>query len=281
MIKVIISTFLIIMLTAFSTVLRADVLVLVHGWAANADTWLHSGVSQVLDKNGWSNAGIISATPDGGVYHIPAFKPLNTLTHKNKHNVYRAHLPAEAPLQIQAAHLYSQLIFIQQQHIDEKIILIGHSAGGVVSRLVLINPSAPTIDTLITIASPNLGTSRALQGLDVIYDKPFFCPGPGINFLKNIVGGNEYQYLKHSHGALVDLTPAVEGSLIGWLNQQPHPVINYHSIIRQSGDALVPAFSQDLNQVPQLKGKSKVHLTLASHDLNPLDGQLIINILKD
>jgi len=265
----------------FTAPLRADVVVLVHGWGANADTWLHSGVSQVLDKNGWQRAGVITATPDGGVYHIPAFNAPGTTAIKRKHKVYRAHLPAEAPLQIQAAHLYSELMFIKQQHADDKVILIGHSAGGVVSRMVLVNPAAPEIDTLITIASPHLGTSRAIQGLDIIYEKPFFCPGPGISFLKDTVGGDGYQYLKHSQGALVDLTPSSPGSLIGWLNQQPHPVINYHSIIRQQGDELVPAFSQDLNQVSQLKGKSKVHLTLASHELNPLDGQLIVNILKD
>ncbi|MCW9024907.1 MAG: hypothetical protein OQK73_09530 [Gammaproteobacteria bacterium] len=268
-------TYLIIFL--FSMLLspvRADVAVLVHGWAANADTWVHSGILQVLQANGWSNAGIVMATAEGGIFHIPGDGT------NNNNKVYRVHLPAEAPLQIQAAHLYSELLFINKRNPDDKIILAGHSAGGVVSRLVLVNPNTPKIDTLITIASPNLGTSRAIQGLDIIHDKPAFCPGPGITFLKNILGGNDYQYLKHSQGALVDLTPAVPGTLIGWLNQQPHPSINYHSIIRQPGDELVPTFSQDLNQVPQLKGKSKVHLTSVSHSLNPSDGHLLVNILR-
>lgn len=254
---------------------RGDVLVLVHGWAANADTWIHSGVLQVLQANGWSNAGIVTATPEGGTFHIPGEAS------NNKNKVYRAHLPAEAPLQIQAAHLYSELLFINKLHPDDKMTLAGHSAGGVVSRLVLVSSGAPKINKLITIASPNLGTDRAVQGLDIIHDKPFFCPGPGVTFLKNGLGGDDYQYLKHSQGALVDLAPARAGSLIGWLNQQPHPSISYDSIIRQDGDEMVPAFSQDLNQVSQLRGKSKVYLTPASHSLNTADGHLLVDILKN
>jgi pimeloyl-ACP methyl ester carboxylesterase len=274
MIKLAIAPLIVFLFSILFSPVRADVVILVHGWAANADTWVHSGILQVLQANGWSNEGIVTATPEGGIFHIPGDG-----TNK-KDKVYRVHLPAEAPLQIQAAHLYSELLFINKRHPDEKIILAGHSAGGVVSRLVLVNPDTPKIDTLITIASPNLGTDRAIQGLDVIYDKPSFCPGPGISFLKNVLGGDEYQYLKHSQGALVGLTPAVPGTLIGWLNQQPHPSINYHSIVRQLGDELVPAFSQDLNKVPQLSGKSEVHLTSASHSLNMADGLLLVNILK-
>lgn len=279
------ASLLVILLSLFlismSSMLRADVLVLVHGWGANSNTWLQSGVLQALHRNGWSDKGVVMATPAGGVIHAPGY-PISQhpqSTEANDNSVYRVELPAEAPLQIQAAHLFSELMFLQQRHSNEDIILAGHSAGGVVSRLVLVNQNAPKIAALITIASPNLGTERALQGLDIVYDKPFFCQGPGIDFLKETVGGDGYDYLKYSQGALVDLTPAVPGTLIGWLNQQPHPEIKYHSIIRQMGDELVPAFSQDLNQVPSLKGKSKVHLTPASHRLNPADGQLLASIL--
>ncbi len=273
--KIPVLSLLFTLLMLLFTPARADVLVLVHGWAANADTWLQSGILPILKANGWNDAGIVTATPEGGIIHMGAARA----SAGNK--VYRVHLPAEAPLQIQAAHLYSELHFIKQRHPEDAIIIAGHSAGGVVSRLVLVNPDSPKIKTLITIASPNLGTGRAIQGLDIIHDKPFFCPGPGISFLKNVLGGDDYQYLKHSQGALIDLTPATPGSLIGWLNQQPHPDINYYSIIRQTGDELGPAFSQDLNYVPQLRGKAKVYLTPANHSLNPADGQLLVEILQN
>lgn len=256
---------------------RADVLVLVHGWSANADTWLHSGVLQALERNGWSNAGVVITLPNG-VNYLPA--PGQATANK----VYRAQLPAEAPLMLQAAHLSTQLRFIQQRHPQENITLAGHSAGGVVARLVLIQPDAPRVNALVTIASPNLGTSRAIQGLDVAHGKPFFCPGPGIDILKSVVGGDDYDYLQYSTPVLVDLVPSAPGSLIGWLNQQPHPGINYHAVIRRGpgydGDELVPAFSQDLNQVGPIQGRAKLYLTPASHTLNPADGQLLAQILK-
>ena len=49
----------------------------------------------------------------------------------------------------------------------EKLILVGHSAGGVVARLVVLGNNPYRVDELITIASPHLGTVRAAQGLDV------------------------------------------------------------------------------------------------------------------
>lgn len=257
---------------------RADILVLVHGWAANADTWLYSGVVPTLEANGWPDAGVLVSTPVAGVRLFPG----RGGSAPNK--VYRAQLPAEAPLQLQAAHLFAELQLVHHLHPDESIVLAGHSAGGVVARLVLVRAGSLPVRALITIASPNLGTSRALQGLDIAESKPFFCPGPGIDFLKTLVGGDSYRYLRHSRGALVDLVPAAPGSLTGWLNQQPHPDIHYYAVIRQgpvyAGDELVPAFSQDLNQVPALQGRATVLRTASGHVLNPADGMLLVQILR-
>lgn len=255
---------------------RADVLVLVHGWASGPDTWITSGVLPALEAHGWSDAGVVAATP-AGIQFFQTPQPLQG------NRVYRAQMPAEAPLQIQAAHLYAQLQEVQRQHPGEPIFLAGHSAGGVAARLVVIRPGDLSIRTLITIASPNLGTERAQQGLDVAYGKPFFCPGPGIDFLKEMVGGDGYRYLRQSGGALVDLTPAVPGTLLGWLNHQPHPDIRYHAIVHDngtgSGDPFIPGFSQDLSQVPALRGRVQVHVSPAPHFLNPSDGALLAKIL--
>ncbi len=256
---------------------RSDVLLLVHGWNSHAGTWIQSGVSQALQAHGWHDAGTIASSP-AGIHHSPR----NTQWHEN--SVYRVQLPAEAPLKLQAAHLFSQVRYIQTQHPGEKLILAGHSAGGVVARLLLLGPDSPGIDALITIASPNLGTDRALQGLDIAYGKPFFCPGPGIDFLKSVVGGDSYRYLRASTGALLDLSPAMAGNLIGWMNRQRHPDIEYHSIIRllpeANGDSVVPAFSQDLNQIPAIGGKSHRHVVQGPHFLIPSDGNLLAQILN-
>lgn len=204
---------------------QGGILVLVHGWAADADTWLHSGVAQTLESQGWPDAGVLLATP-AGVQHIAA----HGMNAGNR--VYRAALPAAAPLEIQAGHLFAELVFLQHRFADEPLYLVGHSAGGLVSRLVAIRPQSPRIAALITIATPNLGTERALQGLDYVNSKPFFCPGPGIHVLKNLFAGDRYRYLDDSQGVMLDLLPATPGTLIGWLNQQPHPDIPYYAIVR-------------------------------------------------
>jgi len=268
------SRFALLLVLCFSAAgARADVLVLVHGWSANADTWIQSGVLPVLAASGWRDGGVL--TP-AGVVAAPPLAPAGDKT------VYRAQLAAEAPLLVQAQQLAAELAQVRRLHPQERLTVAGHSAGGVVARLVLVHPDAPRIDALVTIAAPNLGTERAIQGLEVADSRPFFCPGPGFDLLKEFVGGEGYRYLEYSRPALADLTPAVPGSLIGWLNQQPHPDIAYDAVIRTGapyGDELVPAVSQDLGRVPALHGKVRTWLTPTGHALNPADGQLLLRIV--
>ena len=269
----VISLFAVLMV---SLAAKADVLVLVHGWAADANTWVRSGVQAGLTQKGWREGGVILSTPAG--IRTQLSHPL-----KAERILIRSWLPAEAPMMIQARFLMAQLQFIKNKYPNQKIIIAAHSAGGVVARIVLVNPEAPKVNMLITIATPNLGTHRAMDALDITDAKPFFCPGPGIDFIKTVVGGSQYQYLKDSRAALVDLMPAGYSRLLTWLNQQPHPDIAYHAIIKQErgpGDEVVPAFSQDLNRVAVLKGKARVHLVSSPHGLNPGDALLIDNILK-
>ena len=249
---------------------RSDVLVLVHGYASDAGTWVRSGVSSELQAYGWPPAVIPAPNmPD----------PLQQTANRS----FSVSLPAEAPLMVQANFLRASLDGIRQRYPDEKLILVGHSAGGVVARLVLLGNNPYRVDELITIASPHLGTVRAAQGLDVVDSKPFFCPGPGIRFLKRLVGGSSYDYLRYSRGVLVDLLPAESGNVLSWLNQQPHPNIVYVSVVRKSpfalGDDMVPAYSQDMNNVPALRGRAHVLFTDAGHGLNPTDGILLAGLL--
>jgi len=240
---------------------RADVLVLVHGYASNASTWHMSGVSRVLMTNGWQYAGL----PGAGVKAPKTF--------------YTVELPATAPLMVQTGMLLNFLQAVRQRHAGEPITLAGHSAGGVVARLAVLRGNVAGVSRLVTIASPHLGTPRAAQGLDVVEDEPFFCPGPGWHAMKSFFGGDTYDYLKDSKWALKDMLPPGYGRLINWVNVQPHPDIQYHAIVRQQGDVLVPAFSQDMNNVPALKGRVKVWLSPAGHLLNIHDGELLVSIL--
>jgi len=249
---------------------RGDVLVLVHGYASDAGTWERSGVNSELHANGWPRAVIPGPNmPD----------PVPQAVNKS----FTVNLPAEAPLLVQANYLRASLDGIRQRYPDDKLILVGHSAGGVVARLVLLGNNPYRVGELITIASPHLGTVRAAQGLNVVDSKPFFCPGPGIRFLKRLVGGSDYDYLRYSRGVLIDLLPAESGNVLTWMNQQPHPDIVYVSVVRKSpfalGDEVVPAYSQDMNNVPALRGRVNILFTDAGHRLNPADGILLAGLL--
>ena len=131
---------------------------------------------------------------------------------------------------------------------------------------------------LITISTPHMGTIRAVEALDATDDS-----GP-LGWFKDIFAGGLYQTVKHSWGALIDLTPPTPGSLLYWLNAQSHPDIEYHSIIRTGpvglGDELVPVFSQDMNNVPALRGRSKVTPVASGHALHPQDGVVLVSILS-
>jgi len=256
-----------LLLSLVSITARADVMVLVHGWYADADTWLEHGVVQALAASGWRDGGVVV----GGVR--PAMPGLAA-----ERKLYRAQLPASAPLEVQAGLLADATRSLQALYPNERLWLVGHSAGGVVARLMLVGRGAPSVSGLVTLASPNLGTPRAIEGLDVVESKPFFCPGPGIDFLKSLVGGADYDYLKFSRPAIAGLTPAFPGTLLDWLNRAPHPAIRYVSVIHGQDD-LVPPASQDLNLVPPLRGRTETYLLQAPHSLSPGDGALIAQLL--
>lgn len=257
-------------LLMFSPLLHSKTLVLVHGYLGSAASWESSGVNATLETQGWHRAGVITPGPMGPVLHpVPGDQAPN--------RVYSVELPSLAPLPIQADHLNAMLALVAARHPGDDIVLAGHSAGGVAARLALVRAPNPQVTELITIASPHLGTERALEALEATDD---FGP---IGMIKDLFGGDLYHTVKHSRGVLADLAPAFPGSLLYWLNQQPHPQIAYYAIVRGGpvgmGDELIPAFSQDMNQIPALAGRADTRLVPASHALQPQDGLTLAGIL--
>jgi pimeloyl-ACP methyl ester carboxylesterase len=245
----------------------SDVLVLVHGYLGRAASWETSGVSPILQQHGWQRAGV--ATPTG---ILPIAGSAST------HKVFTVELPSTAPIAVQADHLAQQIMAITRKYPKEPVVLVGHSAGGVVARMLLVRNRAPQAKALITIASPHLGTTRAIEALEATDDA---FP---ISLVKGLLAGEIYDVVRDSWGVLVDLTPARPGNLLYWLNTQPHPDIAYVSILRPGpvglGDELVPAFSQDMNNVQALAGKSLMHVLPVSHALQPADGTKLVEILQ-
>ncbi len=193
--------------------------------------------------------------------------------------VYVATLPSQTPVMIQADILKNIIDIIKQNHPGNEIILVGHSAGGVIARMVLIRHQLTNVKALITIAAPHIGTGRADQALDITANH-----GP-FNMVKSFVGGNDYDALKHSRGLMVDLRHPQPGNMLYWLNSQPHPGIHYASIIRlnndgATGDYYVPGFSQNMNNVPPLQGQSSTFTTPTSHFLVRQDANTILSIIE-
>jgi len=83
---------------------------------------------------------------------------------------------------------------------------------------------------------------------------------------------------------MIDLRHPQPGNMLYWLNSQPHPNIHYASIIRlnndgATGDYYVPGFSQNMNNVPPLQGKSSTFTTPTTHFLVRQDAQTILSII--
>jgi pimeloyl-ACP methyl ester carboxylesterase len=247
------------------TTVRADVAVLVHGYLGSASSWDYSGITQALQYNGWQRAGVATA---GGIVAAPA---------SEGDSFYTVELPSMAPLAVQTELLARMIGVIEQRHSDEPLILVGHSAGGVVARMLLVQGRVKQPKALITIATPHLGTLRAVEALDET-DDPF-----PFSVIKDFFSGELYDVVRDSWAVLLDLVPERPGSLLYWLNRQPHPAIRYVSIVRTGpvgvGDELVPAFSQDMNNIQALKGRSETRLFPASHSLQPGDGSVLAELM--
>lgn len=264
----------------------ADITVLVHGFDSHAMTWEHSGISQYLHHQGWQFQGVLNDHGMVAGLHPSGFG----FAYPSKHKLYLVNLASRAPLMYQSHQLAKMIHWLNRTHPGEPIYLVGHSAGGLVARHMLVqmyqhqpytqNPSQ--IAGLITIASPHLGTYRAMQAIDAV-DEPFFCPGPGYRFMQELFGDDDYDLVRDSEQLLYDLYPSYPGSLIYTLNQQAHPLIPYFSVIRGQGsylgDFLVPGHSQDMNNVPALRNNSISLVIPTNHFLSSNDSVTIHSIL--
>lgn len=254
----------------------AEITILAHGYMSDAAIWEVSGVNNALRQDGWQYAGNLGYSPAG-------LLDQTIKSETGEKRFYTVQLPALAPAAIQASWMNAALQHLSAQYPDESINLVGHSAGGVVARLTLVQYGVGNVKRLITLAAPHLGTDKAIKALNASNDSGMF------GFIKealvrDAIGDGMYNTLQHSRGILVDLTPPAPGSMLFWLNGQAHPDIEYISIIRSAGyniagDIAVPPFSQDMNQIPVLAGKSRPVVVLQGHELTPQDGKLLADIL--
>lgn len=255
----------------------ADVLVLVHGYLGTAQSWGESGALARLQSRGYQHAGVVGYSPQGVVFQAMAPKTPDK-------PVYTVNLPSQAPIVLQADWLAAQLRDLARRHPKQAITLAAHSAGGVVARMMLVRHGKIGVNHLITIATPHLGTGRAIEALEATDNSGMFGFVKGL-LVRRATGNALYQTVRQSRGVLLDLTPPAPGNLLFWLNQQAHPDIRYTSVMRigtfrMPGDRVVPPLSQDLNRVPALQGKVKTYSMAQGHLLTAQDGDLIGNLMQ-
>jgi triacylglycerol lipase len=256
------SLWLLSLLIFIASPASAEVLVLIHGYHSSGKIWRSSGVIPALQAQGWTDAGDYPLNPLGQPKGAHS-KSLVTVT-----------LPSEAPVAYQSLLLGQQLQNIRQTFPDEPLILVGHSAGGVIARYHLVLQPEPDVRALITLASPHLGTAIAEIG-SLASDSPLGAAAPfmGLNGINR------------SRGLYDDLMRARYGSMLYWLNRQPHPEIIWISLVRGSSskgadDYIVPAFSQDMRNIPALRGSAVSYTVPGNHELSFSDGLLLADIIR-
>ena len=259
---------LLLLLAVLPAPIHAKTLVLVHGFLADDMSWRLSGFTQPLQISGWKDGGSYGFNPQGML--IPRGIGLAGDV------FYTVNLPSLSNLEIQERVLSQYLQHLYSQR-NEPITLVGHSAGGVVARLYVLDPRRLPVNGLITIASPHLGTPTANVAL-VAGNSP-------IGMMASIVGEDA---LQDARGLFSDLKEEKPYNFLYWMNHQPHPNIHYASIIRENSsitkpsklDYIVPPMSQDMNNIWALRHRSGVALSKENHSLNGKDGLIVLSVLK-
>ena len=221
-----------ILLLLLPGALWANTIVLVHGYDNHSNIWQATGIYQRL---------------------ITSFG--------RQHAVFAVELPNKQPVDIQARSLNDQLSNISRST-NQPIILVGHSNGGLVARYLLTKNTGLNIQGLITIASPHLGSGAALVSHLFNNSSPF-------GVITDILGPS------HLKTSKILYSNTRRGSnFLRRLNSMPHPNLCYVSIIRKKGllSNLVSAQdSQNMNNIPALKGQSRILLSHDEHALNHRD----------
>ncbi len=255
-----------IVLVLASPVSQADIAVLVHGYQASGHIWRERGIVNQMHARGWYDGGHFTYGPQGVI---------GPTTRGERHNtVYTLDLPDEAPILVQAEALNKYLQAIRKLSPDEKLILIGHSAGGVVVRATMVLHPEHRVSQLITITSPHRGTEAA-----------YFAYVMARSPMGDMADWLGLDSLPRSGRLFADLRPEERGSFLYWLNRQPHPWASYVSIVRAEnrfagGDVLIPRRSQDMRFVPAIGNRARVVPTPGDHELTPLDGVVLAKILN-
>ena len=263
------SFFALLVLLAIGTgAVHAQVLVLVHGYMGHGGSWRVSGITHVLDRAGWEDGGHLSLQ-EGRVVNYQQGRPGQDKT------FYTLDMPYEAPILSQAEILANYMKVISSSHPGESLNIAGFSAGGVIGRayMVMRKDDEPRVASLITIASPHLGSHMAELGVK-LQQTPLSWVAP-------FMGADAFN---RADVLFRDLRPEEPGNFLYWLNRQVHPRARYVSIVRSgtslfSTDFIVPEYSQNMNNVIALRSSSNIIRTSGTHMLTYQDAVLLVQLM--
>lgn len=242
-------------------VASADITILIHGFDTQGGNWRHAGVTQTLQRDFfWGDGGHFS-------YRNRALSG-PTQRAQGDHLFYTVDLPSHAPIAVQVDYLRAIVQSVRHFAPREVLNLVGHSAGGIAARALMVHHPEAGISRLITIASPHLGTRIARLGA-LAASTP----------LSSIASWFGQDQLSRSGALLSELSPQQYGSFLGWLNHQPHPPAVYISLIRVDGNNLIAEASQDMRNVASLRGIAIAYPSPGAHSLQASDGAILGQLL--
>ncbi|MCW8983235.1 MAG: alpha/beta hydrolase [Gammaproteobacteria bacterium] len=246
-------------LSLLPQIVLAKALIFIQGYDEDGSEWRSHGVTAMLMANGWSDGGHL--IDNGTSVMMPSQV-------KGADQFYTIALPTEAPLMFQLPILARYIDTVNLRHQSEPLILVGHSAGGVLARLYMVQNPLTAVAGLVTIASPHRGTGLSEAGL-MVGQSPLSWGLP-------IIGANS---INRSQGLFYDLVREAPGNFLFWLNRELHPVSRYLSVIRN--DWVISNGSQDMRSVAALYNSGMVETAYAAgnHALNPYDGRILVDFL--
>ena len=250
---------LLFLLTILPQMVLAKAVIFIQGYEEDGSEWRTHGVTRPLLAKGWR---------DGGHLYNSGYGIVISPKVTGKDHFYTLALPTEAPLRFQLQILAGYINAVNQRHQGESLILVGHSVGGVLARLYMVQHPYTPIAGVMTIAAPHRGTGLTEVGL-MVGQSPLSW---GLPF----IGADS---INRSQALFDDLVRESPGNFLFGLNRDIHPASRYLSVIRN--DWIVAPESQDMRLVAALlnSGMTETIYSVGDHALNPGDGLILANFM--
>lgn len=210
-------------------------LVLLHGLGGDRHAW--NGLREFLRQSGLRDGGVVRIGPHGE----PQLSEGAETPRKADFFALEISDPYQS-LQAWTAELERLLEALHRQTGGARLVLVGHSAGGLTGRKYLVeNPGDHRLAKLVTVASPHRGSNLALLPLALRKLRDTVSRGDEIGFVSGPMN-QVLARLERSAGTpldspiLEDLKPEDFNPDLAALNRSTHPDNVEYGCLRALGD---------------------------------------------